>query len=97
MKAAAALLLLAGIAIAWVDSRPTWDDTGVTAGALLAAGAIGTLAGVRPWMAAALVVSPLLVAESRSANLGLLLAPVVSFAGAYAAAACRQLLGASSH
>ena len=35
------LALAAGLAIGWVDSRPTWDDTGITAGAIvLAAGAI---------------------------------------------------------
>jgi hypothetical protein len=27
--------LILGALIAWVDSRPTWDDTGITAGVLL--------------------------------------------------------------
>jgi hypothetical protein len=42
---------LAGLAIAYIDSRPAWDDTGVTAGALLiSAFAVSLLAGHRPWL-----------------------------------------------
>ena len=81
-----------GVAIAWVDTRPTWDDTGVTAGALLAASGIGALGGLRPWLAAALAVSPLLVAEFRGTNTGVLLAPVVALVGAYGGAAVWHLL-----
>lgn len=41
---------LAGIAIAYVDTRPTWDDAGMTAGAMaLAAAAFGLLGPERPW------------------------------------------------
>ena len=86
------LVLLAGLAIAWVDARPTWDDTGVTAGALLVASAIGGLCGLRPWLAGALAVSPLLAMELRGANLGLLLAPVVSLVGGYGGALSRHLV-----
>jgi hypothetical protein len=93
----AILILLAGVTIAWIDTRPTWDDTGVTAGALLAAGAIGGLCGLRPWLAAAFAVSPLLVAELRTANLGLLLAPVVATVGAYGGALGRHLITAHSN
>lgn len=40
----------AGAAIAWVDSRPGWDDTGLTAGALLLSGAfLGLIAPRRSW------------------------------------------------
>jgi hypothetical protein len=42
---------LAGIAIAYVDGLPTWNDTGVTAGAMtLAAGSLGLLGPQRPWL-----------------------------------------------
>jgi hypothetical protein len=42
------LLLAAGIgtAIGYVDSRPTWDDTGITVGVIVLTAA--TLAAVRP-------------------------------------------------
>jgi uncharacterized membrane-anchored protein len=49
------LLLLAagtgvGLAIAWVDSRPTWDDAGVTAFALLLSAAVlAVIVPRRPW------------------------------------------------
>ncbi len=40
-----------GLMIAWVDTRPTWDDTGITVFALLiGSGIIGLLAGKRPWL-----------------------------------------------
>jgi hypothetical protein len=44
----------AGVAVAYVDSRPTWDDTGVTAGAMfLFAAVLGLLGPQRPWLWAA--------------------------------------------
>jgi hypothetical protein len=49
----AVLLLIAisiGVGIAWVDSRPHWDDTGITAASLLlSAGALGMIEPRRPW------------------------------------------------
>ena len=53
--------LLAGVAIGFVDSRPTWDDTGVTVVSLLLAA--GVLAATRPrlwWLAGLLVGLPVL-------------------------------------
>jgi hypothetical protein len=45
-----------GAAIAFVDSRPGWDDTGITVGLLvLAAGVVAGASGRRPWMWALLV------------------------------------------
>ncbi len=45
-----------GVAIAWVDSRPSWDDTGITAISLLGAAAItAALSGRRPLVWAFLV------------------------------------------
>ncbi len=52
MAAAAA----AGVAIGFLDSRPGWDDTGITAGLLiLAAGLVAGISGRRPWLWAILV------------------------------------------
>jgi hypothetical protein len=48
-----ALAILTGLFIAFVDSRPTWDDTGITAGALLLSSGLLTLLGYRrPWLIA---------------------------------------------
>lgn len=49
------LLLVAavifGLLVAYVDSRPTWNDTGITVFALLiGSGIIGLLAQKRPWL-----------------------------------------------
>jgi hypothetical protein len=49
-----ALMLLAvtlGLAIAWIDARPHWDDSGITAGCLLLSGGLlGLLGPRRPWL-----------------------------------------------
>ena len=45
--------ILAGLFSAWVDARPTWDDTGVLAGGLLLVSGLLTLLGHRrPWLIA---------------------------------------------
>jgi hypothetical protein len=77
-----ALSLGAGLSIAWVDTRPGWDDTGVTAGLLALAAAVGALARVPPWLAAALAAGPVLIAELPRGT-GVLLAIPVGLAGAY--------------
>jgi len=56
-----AAALVAGVGIGFVDSRPTWDDAGVTAASLLLAA--GLLAATRPrlwWVAGLLVGLPVL-------------------------------------
>jgi hypothetical protein len=60
---AAAFALAAGYGIAVMDSSPTWDDAGVTAALIATAACIASLARLSPWIAAALVVAPLLVAQ----------------------------------
>ena len=43
--------LVIGLFIAYIDSRPTWDDTGITILALLVgSGIIGLLVQKRPWL-----------------------------------------------
>jgi hypothetical protein len=42
---------LLGLLIAYIDSQPTWDDTGITVGVLLIGGGIiGLLLERRPWL-----------------------------------------------
>jgi len=48
-----AVAVLAGLFSAYVDSRPTWDDTGILAGGLLMISGLLTLLGHRkPWLIA---------------------------------------------
>src|SRR5690349_7284256 len=84
----------AGLGLAYVDSRPSWDDTGVMAGALLlVAFLLGAVAPRRPW-ATALAVGiwiPLFgILGSR--NYGSLLALAFAFAGAYAGSLLRRAM-----
>lgn len=79
---ASAVLLCAGLAIAWMDTRPGWDDTGVTAGTLALATAGGALAGLTPLLAAALCAAPLIVAELPGGTGVLIAIPVALFGAA---------------
>ena len=46
-----AAAVIFGLIVAYVDSRPTWDDTGITVFALLiGSGIVGLLAEKRPWL-----------------------------------------------
>jgi hypothetical protein len=87
--AVAALVLCAGLAVAWVDTRPGWDDTGITVSLLALVAGGGTLVGVRPWLAAILSAAPVVLAEVRS-GWGVLLAVPVALVGAYAARLARR-------
>ncbi len=54
LLAVAALAI--GLSIGYVDSRPTWDDTGITVGLILLASAVTAgLSGRRPWLWAVLI------------------------------------------
>jgi hypothetical protein len=48
--------LICGIAIGWNDSRPAWDDTGITAGLLVVASAVFGFIDPRRWWAWALLI-----------------------------------------
>lgn len=87
------LALAAGLALAWIDARPGWDDTGLLVGALLlVAGGFGLLAPRRPWVhALAIGVWIPLAGIVRTHNYGSLMALAVAFAGAYGGAAARRL------
>jgi hypothetical protein len=77
--------LVIGLAIAYVDSRPTWDDSGISAFALPAAGVlIGLMIRRRPWLyALALGIWLPLWGALAKGNLGLLLILPIPFAGVY--------------
>ena len=82
------LASFAGVAVAYVDSRPTWDDTGVTAGAMfLFAAVLGLLGPQRPWLWALTVgagVPAYAVLRKPAVGTLMLLAVLVfPFAGAY--------------
>jgi hypothetical protein len=82
-----------GLAITYVDSRPNWDDTGITAGAiLLSCAVLGALGPKQPWLwALAVGIWIPLFGIARAQNFGSLLALAVAFAGAYAGMALRKI------
>ena len=84
---------LLGLFLAWVDSRPTWDDTGVLVGVIILATMIlGAIGPRRPWLWALGVGAwiPLynLLAIGSPASL---VALAVALAGAYLGAGIRKL------
>ncbi len=78
--------------IAFVDSRPDWDDTGVTAFAvLISSGVLGFLGPKRPWLwALAIGLWIPLLGIIREQNFGTLIALVLAFVGAYVGMAIRR-------
>ncbi len=88
------LSLITGAVITWIDSRPTWDDTGITAAMLLVAAAVfGFLGPNRPWLWALLLGLWIpLFGIVPDGNYQSLLAPVMTFAGAYVGKAIRGAL-----
>jgi len=86
------IAIAAGAVIAWMDTRPGWDDAGITAVLILVASLIGgSLLPNRAWAAALAVGAWVpLVEVVRDRNYGSLLALAVAFAGAYAGAFARR-------
>jgi hypothetical protein len=80
-----AAALLAGLFSAYVDSRPTWDDTGILAfGILIVSGLITLLGYRRPWVIALAVgIWIPLHGIFITHNYGTILALVFAFVGAY--------------
>jgi hypothetical protein len=78
--------VIAGIFIAYVDSRPTWDDTGITVGFILLARCALALAGYKqPWLLALAVGGWLPLYEIiASRSFASLVALFFAFIGAYA-------------
>lgn len=88
---------LMGGAIAYVDSRATWDDTGITAGAMaLGAAALGLLGPRRPWLwglaIGMWVPAYALVRKPGLGSLAMLVVLLFPLAGAYLGRTVRGLL-----
>lgn len=88
-----AVALAVGALVAYVDSRPTWDDTGVTAGAVfVTCMMLGYLGPRRPWLWALAVGAWIpIIAIVQDKNYAAVLALAVAFAGAYAGMALRKV------
>ena len=93
-KILAAVAVVSGTLIAFVDSRPTWDDTGITVFALLVvSGLLGMLGPKRPWLWALLVGIWLPIYYIGAAhNFSLLITLIFPFFGAYAGMLVRNLI-----
>ena len=84
-KVLIAIAIIAGLFFAYVDSRPTWDDTGILAGAILfACGLIALIGYQRPWLLALAVggwipLRGILITHNYASFLAL----VIAFVGAY--------------
>jgi hypothetical protein len=80
------IAFLSGLFITYVDSRPTWDDTGITAGAiLLVCGLIALIGYQRPWLLALAVGAWIpLYGILASHNFGAIIALLIAFIGSYA-------------
>ncbi len=79
---ASLMALVAGLAIAWMDTRPRWDDAGITAGAVALAAALTSAAGARPWLVVLFVAGPLVIAEIGGGYAILLVAAMAAFGAA---------------
>ena len=86
------LSVLAGVLIAWMDSRPGWDDTGITAGTIVLVSALfGYLWPSRPWIWALTVSSWIPLHAIRSTgDFRMLIIMLFGFAGAYLGAAVKN-------
>jgi hypothetical protein len=87
------LALILRLAIAYVDSSPGWDDTGVSAGAVLGTSSLfDLLYPARPWLWA-VAVGVWIPASGivREFNYASLLVLVFSFTGAYGGPWCAGL------
>jgi hypothetical protein len=88
------IALAFGAAITWIDTRPTWDDTGITAAMILVAtSTLGFASPPRAWLFALAVAVWIPAFGLVHGNHATLIALAVGFVGAYAGAAARRLIG----
>lgn len=80
-----------GLAIAWVDSRPNWDDTGITAGVLLLTSAVFGAASPRlPWLWALAIGLWIPLNGLLHGNASTILVLGITFAGAFIGSGLRR-------
>lgn len=93
----AAIAQVLGILIAYIDSRPGWDDTGITAlVVLMVTGLLGVAAPSHAWLWALAVGAWIpLVGILAHQNYGSLMALLIAFIGAYAGALLRKLIAST--
>jgi hypothetical protein len=79
------LAIVTGLAVAWIDSRPNWDDTGITVLMVLCAATLwGYFSPRRPWLVALAVSIWIPIAGVVfSNNFGAVIALIPGFIGAY--------------
>ena len=79
------LATLTGLAIAWIDARPTWDDTGISVGMILLAATIfGYFSLRKPWLTGlAVSIWIPLYGMATTHHVETLIALIPGFAGAY--------------
>ena len=90
----AILSTLAGMIIAWIDSQPGWDDTGITAGMLFIASALaGFFYPRKAWLWAILcgIWIPV-VAIQRRGDLIMFIVLIITFGGAYSGYLIRKII-----
>lgn len=88
-----------GAGVAYVDSRPNWDDTGITAGVVILAA--GLLSVIRPrtwWLSGLLVGAPIPIANyALHRNLSAIVALVIAMIAAAFGALIGNALFAEDH
>lgn len=88
------LAVIFGAGITWIDSQPTWDDTGITVlMVLIASFACGFIGVKQPWLHALLISAwiPLLGIVTNY-SFGGLLALFPGFIGAYAGSGFKKMI-----
>jgi len=94
-RLAAAIAVIAGVAIGFIDSRPGWDDTAVTAVLLALAAGFASTIDPRRWLLwTAIVGGPIVLLEVPASGSPAPMAALV-FAGVGAAAGWLASRGAS--
>ncbi len=86
--------MLGGMIIAWIDSQPNWDDTGITAGMLfIVAGIAGYFHPKRFWFWAVLcgIWIPL-VAILRRGDVLMLLVLLIPMGGSFSGTLIRRII-----
>lgn len=83
-----------GIGIAWIDSQPNWDDTGITVFAILVLATLfGFLTFKKPWLIALAISMWIPLLEIiKTHSYAALFAFVPGFAGAYTGYLIRYLI-----